>query len=361
MSVVAATADYEAWLAATVGVPLVADDLRHKHRLLADPTDPFPFFRGTYYLWAHRWPEEQALADAPRVLAVGDLHVENFGTWRDADARLCWGVNDFDEADDLPYTHDLVRLAASVRLAGGGLAVKLRPACDAVLTGYTRALTAGGRPYVLEERNPHLRALATAADREPASFWTKLLALLELPPADPPADAWAALVGLMPAAGLAVEFRPRPRAGVGSLGRPRYVALAEWAGGQVCREAKAAAPPATAWAASVTGRSRAAEAVGRAVRAADPFYAPGDRWVVRRLAPRCSRIELPLLAKADAGRLLRAMGSETANVHLGTAGAAGLILADLARRPDGWLADAARRMARRTADDWAAWRAHSRR
>ena len=47
------------------------------------------------------------------MLAVGDLHVENFGTWRDADGRLCWGINDFDEADRLPYTNDLVRLAAS--------------------------------------------------------------------------------------------------------------------------------------------------------------------------------------------------------------------------------------------------------
>jgi hypothetical protein len=37
-------------------------------------------------------------AGAPVVTGVGDLHVENFGTWRDADARLVWGVNDFDEA-----------------------------------------------------------------------------------------------------------------------------------------------------------------------------------------------------------------------------------------------------------------------
>ena len=29
--------------------------------------------------------------DAPQVLSVGDLHLENFGTWRDADGRLVWG------------------------------------------------------------------------------------------------------------------------------------------------------------------------------------------------------------------------------------------------------------------------------
>jgi hypothetical protein len=51
------------------------------------------------------------------------------------------------------------------------------------------------------------------------------------------------------------------------------------------------------------------------------------------------------------------MGAEVANVHLGTAGAAEPILRDLDRRPDGWLADAARRTARKMAGDWAAWKA----
>src|SRR5262245_55457918 len=111
MDIAAATHQYEAWLAGHA--PLYRPDLDYKHRQMRDP---FPFFRGTYYRWVQRWAKAAGgLADAPAVLAVGDLHVENFGTWRDGDGRLCWGVNDFDEADRLPYTHDLVRLAASVR------------------------------------------------------------------------------------------------------------------------------------------------------------------------------------------------------------------------------------------------------
>lgn len=39
-------------------------------------------------------------------MAVGDLHVENFGTWRDIEGRLVWGVNDFDEAHPLSYAND---------------------------------------------------------------------------------------------------------------------------------------------------------------------------------------------------------------------------------------------------------------
>src|SRR3974390_2499593 len=102
------TRAYEAWLARTV--PLGSSDLARKHRLMA--RDAFSFLRATFYRWAQLWPEVCGeLADAPAVLAVGDLHVENFGTWRDAEGRLIWGVNDFDETASLPYTQDLVRLA----------------------------------------------------------------------------------------------------------------------------------------------------------------------------------------------------------------------------------------------------------
>jgi uncharacterized protein (DUF2252 family) len=121
MDIIAATRGYEDWLAAALPAPLYQVDLSYKHRRMADPADPFPFFRGTYYRWVRLFPAAcPPLAAAPRVLAVGDLHVENFGTWRDADGRLCWGVNDFDEADHLPYTQDLVRLSAGPRESVGG-------------------------------------------------------------------------------------------------------------------------------------------------------------------------------------------------------------------------------------------------
>jgi hypothetical protein len=50
------------------------------------------------------------------------------------------------------------------------------------------------------------------------------------------------------------------------------------------------------------------------------------------------------------------MGSETANVHLGTPDAAPAILADLKGRPADWLESAARAMADRLEQDWEAWR-----
>ena len=50
------------------------------------------------------------------------------------------------------------------------------------------------------------------------------------------------------------------------------------------------------------------------------------------------------------------MGAETANVHLGSAGAVTAIRKDLKARPAGWLEAAARAAADRVARDWRAWR-----
>src|SRR4029077_12321819 len=101
------TARYETWLAARI--PLIRAELELKHRAMSAGT--FPFLRATFYRWAECWRATVGdAAEPPLVLAVGDLHVENFGTWRDAEGRLIWGVNDFDEAWPLPYTNDLIRL-----------------------------------------------------------------------------------------------------------------------------------------------------------------------------------------------------------------------------------------------------------
>ena len=126
-------------------------DLQTKHELMEESS--FVLLRATFYRWMQVWRTRcEALVDAPKVLAVGDLHVENFGTWRDAEGRLIWGVNDVDEAARLPYTQDLVRLATSAQLAvrHKHFALSGGQACTAILDGYRDALDRGGRPFVLE-------------------------------------------------------------------------------------------------------------------------------------------------------------------------------------------------------------------
>src|SRR5439155_1048267 len=102
------------------------------------------------------------VAEAPTVLAVGDLHVENFGTWRDAEGRLVWGVNDFDEAWPVPYTNDLVRLATSALVAREYHDLKIdgKEAVGAILDGYREALERGGHAFVLAEHHTALREMA---------------------------------------------------------------------------------------------------------------------------------------------------------------------------------------------------------
>src|SRR6202047_343592 len=150
MNVVKATRQFEAWLGKRT--PLVKKDLRTKHEAMK--SSAFRFLRATYYRWAQIWPKVcPDLARFPQLLAVGDLHVENFGTWRDIEGRLIWGVNDFDEAYPLPYANDLLRLAVSAHLAAedGHLALKPKEACASILAGYQGCVASHGRPFVLEE------------------------------------------------------------------------------------------------------------------------------------------------------------------------------------------------------------------
>src|SRR5690349_13403775 len=352
-----ATRNFERWLGQRLH--LRRDDLDYKHQQMA--ADAFSFLRATFYRWAELWPEEvPEVADAPRVLAVGDLHVENYGTWRDAEGRLVWGVNDFDEASSLPYTVDLVRLATSAGLAAaeGHLTINLKEACAAILNGYSSSMKAGGRPMVLAENDRWLRKMAGGRLRDPVNFWSRMA---ELPTArgPMPSKTQELLLERLPDGANSVRFARR-RGGLGSLGLERLVAFAAWNGGMIAHEAKALVPSAWEWAHPGHGSERIhyVEAVGQAVRCADPMLEVTDGWLVRRLSPGCSRILLDELPKRrDEARLLKAMGWEAANIHLGTRGAARAIPIDLARRKQGWLRDAATRMARRLRADWKDWRA----
>jgi len=93
------------------------------------------------------------------------------------------------------------------------------------------------------------------------------------------------------------------------------------------------------------------------VRCRDPFVHEQGHWLVRRLSPHCSRIELTSLPeKHDEGELLYAMGWETANVHLGTRNMRHIVQQDLAKRKSKWLRIATKDMMRATTDDWKVWK-----
>jgi hypothetical protein len=358
MNIREATRHYEKWLASHVR--LVRSDLGAKHELMAH--DAFSFLRATFYRWMQLFPALcPKLAGAPKVLAVGDLHVENYGTWRDAEGRLVWGINDFDEAFPLPYTIDLVRLATSALLAIqlGHLRLVSARACEAFLDGYSIGLNHGGEAFVLAEKHPLLREAVTSRLRDPVLFWEKFAALPSVTRV--PSQVMLLLRQAMPERGLNFRVAHR-RAGLGSLGRERFTAIADWCGGKIAREAKALLPSACAWATG--GASHEiyySSALSNAVRAPDPFLRANNGWVLRRLSPYCSRIELNQLPRGhDYEKLFRAMGRELANVHCGTSRAMAAVRRDLLKRIPEWLHQAAGVMAEATLKDWKAWRKSTR-
>ena len=357
MKVAKATRSYEAWLGKRI--TLLPADLEHKHAAMDE--NVFPFLRATFYRWMQLWSEVCADENrAPKVLAVGDLHVDNFGTWRDVEGRLVWGINDFDEAYDLPYTIDLVRLATSAHIAirNAQLKISTHEACNSILAGYKKCLRMGGSPIILAEQHPWLRDLMTSKLRDPVAFWEKMDRLRTWR-ARVPGSARRGIERMLPEKGL--EYRLAHRiAGLGSLGRERFVALALFQGGKIAREAKALAPSACVWAVGgkLSERIRYQEILDRSVRAIDPYVRLKGRWIVRRLAPYCSRVELSSIPEErDESKLLHAMGFETGNVHLGTPRALKLILRDLDQRPPHWLHKAALKMVDSVTEDWREWRA----
>ena len=355
MNIFKATADFEHWLAGQL--PIIRQDLALKHQHMAEAA--FPFFRATFYRWLQLWPECcPELLKAPAVLGVGDLHIENFGTWRDEEGRLIWGVNDLDEAWPAAYTLDLVRLTTSVYVAIGAdhLCISRRLAAEAIEEGYRDALAAGGKAFILAEDHRWLRLLALGKLRDPMQFWNKME---HLPPytAKPPEEVRNLLEKWLPSAKEQYLLKRRI-AGLGSLGHPRILALSRWRGAFIAREAKAIRPSAWVWAKKASSTEIYCEQlVMRSIRVPDPCVHFHGRWVVRRLAPDCSRIELASLSKdRDEARLLHSMGWETANMHFGTPQAIAKVKRDIAARRGRWLHKAAKNMLAATNTDWEKWR-----
>ncbi len=352
MSLIQDVHDYEAWLATQCDV--VRADLKEKHRQMRK--SKLRFFRATCFRFARtigRFAPE--LAQAPRVISVGDAHIENFGTWRDKEGRLVWGVNDFDEAARLPYTYDLLRLATSARLLDGPSSDPAARA-EAILDGYRAGLEKPAPCFVHEDASWMVEAVATAmTSTKPISHAVEKLDL-----ADPPKDIRRLLRDHLPKAAKVTTFGAWQKGG-GSLGRPRYVAVATWQGGPAVREAKALVPSAWDWAAGKAPRKHLFRPLARGrYRSPDPFLDVSLGYVVRRVANDATKIELSQkTASAFEVHLFQAMGRDLAAVHLGDADTADDIAADLKLRRSDWLDRAARSAAEAVEADYATWLAQS--
>jgi uncharacterized protein (DUF2252 family) len=100
---------------------------------------PFAFMRGSCHLFYARAPQSKLLQTAPPAWSCGDLHLENFGSYKGDNRLVYFDLNDFDEAALAPCTWDVVRLLASVCVAADTLGLARRQAhslCDRLMQAY---------------------------------------------------------------------------------------------------------------------------------------------------------------------------------------------------------------------------------
>ena len=352
------TTAYELWLGEQI--PLVRADLERKHQEMNSSV--MRFLRGTYYLWLQRVGElAPQLLDRPDVPLVGDIHVENFGTWTDHKGVLRWGVNDFDELGWGPYTLDLVRLATSAALTAH-LAMSASAVCRTVLDVW--GSTKPRRSVSLSAPDSgHLRALVPAPPTDKA-FYRALVAGHPLPDSVVPADVRRAAQRSVPGQWRETWFARE--AGTGSLGHARAVAVGKGAAGSgvQAREVKQLGPPTAGFVQDRLGGDLPRllpvgddVLYGRVLTAlrGPAIMARVHGWQLRALSPRVQRIEIGGLRRRDAERVLRSMTRALADVHGASPGHLDRARADASSADKRWLHDAVEAMVDDTQACYRAW------
>lgn len=138
-------------------------------------SDPFVFLRGTCHLFYAGLPRGGIFRSAPPAWCCGDLHLENFGSYKGQHRIAYFDLNDFDEAALAPATWDLVRLLASLRVGADSLQLDPLAAeelCTAFLSAYVQAL-GDGKAYWIEPQTAQglVRTLLDGLrDRQRAAF-----------------------------------------------------------------------------------------------------------------------------------------------------------------------------------------------
>lgn len=125
--------------------------LELKYKLLSE--DPFRFFRGTDHLFYEDLASGQNWEDKSRIWISGDLHLENFGSYKGDNRVVYFDINDFDEALMAPPTWEVVRLLTSIYVGGQSVNYDVQTAealCKIYLDAYLQVLTSG-KPLVIEK------------------------------------------------------------------------------------------------------------------------------------------------------------------------------------------------------------------
>src|SRR6201986_3668368 len=93
-----------------------------KYQLMAE--NPFRFFRGTCHLFYEDLFHRPALPPSPISWICGDLHLENFGTYKGDNRLVYFDLNDFDEGMLAPAALEVVRMVTSIYIGCESVGIK---------------------------------------------------------------------------------------------------------------------------------------------------------------------------------------------------------------------------------------------
>src|SRR5262249_12892906 len=326
----------------------------------------FAFLRGTCHLFWQDWPRESSLDAAPLAWISGDLHLENFGSYKGDNRLTYFDINDFDEATLAPLTWDVTRLVTSLRLAAklhNFSPSRRRDLEKTYLSRYRGTLLEGKARWIERATAEGLvrDLLVTVKDRDRKSFLderTRLKGrrrrvLRDLKGKNLPIgmDGWRGVEAAVASAALTKQeegfFRvldvKRRIAGTGNLGLGRYVVLVAGRGspdGNFLIDLKENHPsalepwlkdPRPKWpsaAERVVALQQRLQAIAPALLRPMAF---SDRsWTLRELQPVDERVEI---AKKRPGArelemLMKSLGCLTAGAHLRSGGRDGSATAD---------------------------------
>ena len=135
----------------------------------------FVYLRATCHLFPGQLSELRALAKAPAIWSCGDLHLENFGSYKGDNRLTYFDINDFDESALIPASWDIVRLLTSVRLACADLqfqSERVRELIDVLIAAYFQQLRHGSARWLERDTatGPVHELLAAVEQRKRATF-----------------------------------------------------------------------------------------------------------------------------------------------------------------------------------------------
>ena len=129
------------------GVPLFL--LKVKYKRMSESA--FRFFRGTCHLFYEDLSKDNSFSSSPACWITGDLHIENFGSYKGDNGLVYFDVNDFNEAVLAPVTWEIARMTTSIFVAFDDLQIGHRETEEMVslfLKTYASILAVGKPRYI---------------------------------------------------------------------------------------------------------------------------------------------------------------------------------------------------------------------